>query len=563
MPHSIANQLKNILLVSFSLPSRQQVSQALLSLGLNQFMVANNASEGLRLFRLPSYEAELVLLVAGNGKTGEVIAFLEEIHHQNPQAYVILVLAGDAGHRLTEFVNAGINGIISLPDLEKDLENQLRKAALEINRLNHFQAMMHRFEDPMTKLPNQQKLHKDIQPDQSYHLLIVNADDFRGVNELYGHQMGDQLSQAIAQRIHRFVQHTGFSLYKLQVDEFGILVPHRYQRMNYLDLATSLMNDLTETPFAINGHQIFVNFSMGIASTETGQTHLIRHAGVALASAKRSKSGHAFYHTQLEDERQYHSLTWLTKIRHALDNDGILLYFQPIHNNHSGRVDRFEALVRLRDEENVIHSPASFLDHAKQLKMYERITRSVLDQALALIRDHQCPLSINLSVEDILGKRTRNFILSRLLQERKIAPLLGFELTESESITNYEELGAFIDKVKRYGSTFSIDDFGSGYSNYINLLKLNISCLKIDGSIIENILTDHHSSELLRSIIGLSKKLNLKTIAEFVSNEQLQHEVAQFGVDLSQGYYIGKPMDKSQFLLFLRENRIEQHADES
>lgn len=165
----------------------------------------------------------------------------------------------------------------------------------------------------------------------------------------------------------------------------------------------------------------------------------------------------------------------------------------------------------------------------------------MVKQSFELFKDKHAHFSINLSVLDILEPRTTTYIFE-MLKQYGIGERVIFEIVESESIDNFESIVAFIDKVKSYGCKIAIDDFGTGYSNFEYLIKLRADYLKIDGSLIKNLDKDKNALLVVSTIVEFSKKLGMKTVAEFVENREIFDIVRELGVDYSQGYYFSEPV---------------------
>jgi len=192
------------------------------------------------------------------------------------------------------------------------------------------------------------------------------------------------------------------------------------------------------------------------------------------------------------------------------------------------------------DEDGKIISPFFFLGIAKKTKKYFEITKIVIKQSFEMFEKSSAEFSINITIEDILNKNITLFIF-KMLERYGIGSRVVFEIVESEYIQNFEEVLDFIQKVKTYGSKIAIDDFGTGYSNFEYIIKLQVDYLKIDGSLIKNIDTDENTYLVVSTIVEFAKKLNMKTIAEFVENEEIFNKVKELGIDYSQGYYFSAP----------------------
>ena len=169
----------------------------------------------------------------------------------------------------------------------------------------------------------------------------------------------------------------------------------------------------------------------------------------------------------------------------------------------------------------------------------------MIKKSFEYFSDHTCEFSINLTMEDILNEEINSFLFS-LLEKHHIGSRVVFEIVESESIQNYETVSEFIKKLKSYGSKIAIDDFGSGYSNFEYILKLNVDYLKIDGSLIKNIVSDTNAKIVVSTIVEFAKKLGIKTIAEFVENEAIFQVMQELEIDYSQGYYFQAPKSETK-----------------
>ena len=174
------------------------------------------------------------------------------------------------------------------------------------------------------------------------------------------------------------------------------------------------------------------------------------------------------------------------------------------------------------------------------MKIYPRITKEVVNQACALFQNRTEEFSINLSTADMEDGRSMQEIIA-VLKKTNTAQRIVFEILESEGIENYEAISAFITQVKALGAKIAIDDFGTGYSNFEHILKLNVDYIKIDGSLIKDIINNSRNQIVIETIIGFAHKIGAQTIAEFVSDEMIFNRVKTLGVDYSQGYFTGKP----------------------
>jgi EAL domain-containing protein (putative c-di-GMP-specific phosphodiesterase class I) len=268
---------------------------------------------------------------------------------------------------------------------------------------------------------------------------------------------------------------------------------------------------------------------------------MLINADIALKNAKQNKLPYELFDAHKHEKEQYASNQEMIKtLKYALASDLVIAYFQPIYNNRTNKIDKYETLMRIVNEEGKVLSPFFFLDVAHKSKIYPDLTKVILRKAFEMFQDKDISFTVNLSIEDIRNHNTHAYIFDMLRNFEKPNNVV-FEIIESEGIDNYDLVKEFVKEVKQYGVRIAIDDFGSGYSNFMHLLELEANTIKIDGSIIKNILNDRNSQILTKTIVAMAAELNMKVVAEFVSSKEIQDMVVSMGVDHSQGYCLGEP----------------------
>lgn len=401
-----------------------------------------------------------------------------------------------------------------------------KKAEDHIYQLSNF--------DALTGLPNRQKLLLDMDESQPSGCTIFNIDNFKELNDFFGISAGDILLRVVGE----WFKAMGFSPYRIGGDEFALLFYDDLTRDKLHNRISSLMSALDNEHFIVENETLDVHMSAGAA---IGLHKLLTRADIALHTAKERKIPIAFYEESENVEKQYHTnIAMATTIRRALANGRIFCYYQPIVNVTTGKIDKYETLVRMIDDEENIVMPMQFLPIAKKTKLYPRITREVLHQACHLFSSRSEEFSINLSIDDIHDSATVQDILATMLHTGTASRIV-FEILESDGIENYGEVAHFIDQVKKLGAKIAIDDFGTGYSNFEHILKLNVDYIKIDGSLIREIADNPRHQIIVETIVDFAQKIEAKTIAEFVSDERIFQIIKEYGIDYSQGYYTGKP----------------------
>jgi len=390
--------------------------------------------------------------------------------------------------------------------------------------------------DSLTGYGNRLRLHYDMQENENLSVVIFNLDNFRQINDFYGHDFGDLVIQSIASKIYMNIQHDkNFKFYRLQGDEFITLATNS-PKEELIEKAKNII-EIIKKKFYVRNEELLISCSAGISFEP--KEHLLSTANMALKIAKKSNIDFLVYSSEISLEDQYkNNLFWTRKLSNAIKEGDLVTFYQPIidnKKNNSENPDKYECLIRMVDNHQII-SPFFFLEVAKQTRQYSEITKTVIYQSFELFKDKDARFSINLSVLDILEPQTTAYIF-KMLKEYGIGEKVIFEIVESESIDNFEDIINFINEVKKYGCKIAIDDFGTGYSNFEYLIKLQADYLKIDGSLIKSLNRDKNALLVVSTIVEFSKKLGMKTVAEFVENKEIFDIVRELGVDYSQGYY--------------------------
>jgi EAL domain-containing protein (putative c-di-GMP-specific phosphodiesterase class I) len=237
------------------------------------------------------------------------------------------------------------------------------------------------------------------------------------------------------------------------------------------------------------------------------------------------------------------NMSWAKKLNHAIEEDKVIALFQPIVECSTGEVVKYEALMRIKDDQNGYISPIHFLELAKKNKVYQHLTKAVLKDSFEVFKDSHYMFSVNLSVEDILNEEITSYI-HKVISSSDIGKRMVVEIIESEGIENFVPVSNFIKLIKQYGVGVSIDDFGTGYSNFEYLMQLDIDYIKIDASMIKNIDTDKNSRLVVQTIVDFAGKMGVKTVAEYVYSKEIYDIIKELGVDYAQGYYFGQPSRK-------------------
>ncbi|MEA1917994.1 MAG: EAL domain-containing protein [Campylobacterota bacterium] len=391
--------------------------------------------------------------------------------------------------------------------------------------------------DTLTGYGNRYKLNNDIQTSTKPALAILNIDGFSQINDFYGHQKGDRVIKELGVVIENIIQHLNCELYHLQGDEY-VVFNKKTSKSGFLQKIKTITSQVATASILLDEDEIFLNLSTAISFED--KSKLMQTADMALKVAKKENKNIVVYSDTISLNDEYeNNMIWSKKIKKAIEDDNIVPVFQPIVNNNNSAFEKYESLVRLKDDDKLI-TPYFFLEISKKSKHYTKITKIMIEKSFEMFKDKDVEFSVNLTIEDILNEDIKKYIYI-MLNLYKIGSKVVFEIVESESIENFDEIAIFIEKIKSYGCKIAIDDFGTGYSNFEYLMKIKADFIKIDGSIIKNIVTSYEAQMVVSVVVDFAKKMNMKTIAEFVEDDAILTKVKEFGIDYSQGYHFGKP----------------------
>lgn len=394
------------------------------------------------------------------------------------------------------------------------------------------------YTDFLSSLPNLYKLRSDLEVHENFTLILVNIDNFRVLNDFYGFIVGDFIIESMALKLKEIFPDT--KVYRVSSDEFAIVLDEKFKFYDLKDYLEVVSCKISHLEFHYANTEIFVDSSLASSSSSTND-NIFSKVNMALKYAKERCLKFWIYEDNMNVGDEYESnLKYAVKVHKALKSSGLIPYFQPIIDNITGKIVKYEALSRLIDEDGIVHPPKNFIAVTKTIKTYDIVTKEIINKTFEVFKNNTLEFSINLSFEDIINQEIYKFIIDKL-KRSGMGSRVTFELLESEKVMDFKKVVRFFEEIKRYDVKVAIDDFGSGFSNFSYMTKLSPDYIKIDGSLIKDIDTDKNAQIVVETIVSFSKKLGIKTIAEYVHSSSVLSTVKSMGIDYSQGFYIDKP----------------------
>ena len=399
----------------------------------------------------------------------------------------------------------------------------------------------------VTAIMNPQKQLNDfIESAEIPMVVLFKIENFEEIENFYGQKLIQEIEDSFAKQLLEFIpQDLNLkNIFALRNGEFAIGI----DKLECVRDDLEIKNDLIELQKNIENAHVKIrdlDFDISIIVSYAYGKKVLENAKYGMKKLLESKQSIIFANNFADEEQNgaQQNIEILKKVKRAIENNKIVSYFQPIIDNKTQEIVKYESLVRLIDAEdnNNILSPFFFLDIAKKGKYYNQITSIVLDNSFEALLRTDKNISINLSALDIEKEYIKNKVFSLLATYREHAHRVVIELLEDEEFKNFDVIRDFISNVKAQGVRIAIDDFGSGYSNFQRLNEYQPDILKIDATLIKNITTDEFSLLTVKTMVNFAKEQNMEVIAEYVENEKIYNILCNLGVEYSQGYYFGKP----------------------
>lgn len=400
-----------------------------------------------------------------------------------------------------------------------------------------------RFEDELARF-----FKDDAGAGQHGAVLLFDLDEFKYVNDTFGHLAGDAMLVRVAGEAGALVR-DGDILCRLGGDEFAVFMPHATPA-GVQALAERIVRAVAHTTLEIEGKAVRLTTSLGVANyPEHGQgaEELVSHADMAMYQAKRlGKNRWSIYRPDHDAVQAMAArMAWNERIDRALERKLLRLHFQGVYRADNGELAHLEALLRMVDETDSAQCilPGQFIGHAEKSGRILDIDRWVLRESIALLAAHPGlpALAVNISGRSLDDPDLPDYIASQLAGHGVAPQRLLLELTETAAISDLRDAERFIDALRHTGCTLCLDDFGSGFASFAYLKHLKVGVLKIDGMFIRDLPREHGNQVFVRSIIEVARSMGQHTVAEFVEDAETLTLLREYGIDFVQGYYLDRP----------------------
>lgn len=438
---------------------------------------------------------------------------------------------------------------------------RLRRQMEEIERRAYY--------DELTTLPNRTLYRDRIEQailsahrnDGNAAVMLLDVDRFKEINDALGHDVGDALLHELGERLRTQLRENE-TLARLGGDEFGVLLPTA--DVDDAFACATRLHEALESPFTVRGLSLEIRTSIGIAVyPEDGEDldALLQHGDVAMYLAKDTHAGTAVYDPN-QDANDAARLALAGELRGAIDNDELVLHYQPQADLATGEIVGVEALVRWVHPERGFIPPGEFVPVAERMGLIKPLSRYVFATALRQAAAWKAEglrlrVSLNLTIPDLLDLDLPDWIAALLQQTGVAATEVEVEITESTILADPFRVRQVLSRLDEMGLRLAIDDFGTGYSSLAYLKRLPVKAIKIDRSFVMEMCDDASDATIVRSTVDLGRNLGLEVVAEGVETQEVWDLLRGLGCNIAQGYLIGKPMPADELATLVRERADE------
>jgi EAL domain-containing protein (putative c-di-GMP-specific phosphodiesterase class I) len=411
---------------------------------------------------------------------------------------------------------------------KKSIDNKNRKLFLEMRR------------DSLSKLPNLLTLNEYLNTNkQNISLLYIHMDNFDTLIYAFGNKFSDKIIVNVSNVLKSF-ENEKIKLYHTEAHRFAFVISETFKNED-IQFAKSICTVFEQVNIDYESTSIPISISVGIARGDDEK--IVFQAKTALNEVieKGDINYKLFEFDKNRQDKQNNDIYWLQNIKDTIQKDQLVVYYQPIIDNKTGKISKYESLVRAMHNGKVI-SPFFFLDAAKSAGMLDSITRSVIEKSFNKFKNESYEFSINITQKDLNSDYFIDYLIKKIDKYSINPNRVILEILENISSLESKQMLDKLHKLKDLGFQIAIDDFGAEASNFSRLLSIDANIIKIDAQFIKNIHTNSNSYKIVEAIVSLAKNLGAKTVAEFVHNEEVYEIVKKLDVDYSQGFFLGEPL---------------------
>ena len=458
--------------------------------------------------------------------------------------------------------NPAVEAVLQkLADEDREtLEAALRKAEKTEAELRYLAD-----HDSLTGLLNRRRFRAELDQYVSFSaryggqgaVMIIDIDGLKQVNDKLGHQVGDSLIRRISGALRERVRATDI-VARLSGDEFAVLMPQS-DTAGAMQLGEDLRAAAAEgspSAFGQGAATISVGITMFGGKHDAGAEAVLVAADQAMYRAKEEGRNRValFEDPAVSQVRAQRSQTTTARIRDALTQNRLSLATQPIRSLASGGIERYELLLRMTGESGELLPASAFIETAERSGMVQELDRWVVARALELLAEREragepVSLHVNLSGASLTDISVLEFIERRLDEGDADPGRCTFEITKTAQVEDYERAAGFADRLTEFGCEVAIDDYGAGFSPFHYLKQIPFDVIKIDGAFIRDMPRNDADQLTVKAIVEIARGLGKTTIAEFVQDDETTRMLRDYGVDMAQGYHLGRPVDSAEGLL--------------
>jgi len=440
---------------------------------------------------------------------------------------------------MEQFVSVIFKVVKKLDDEKKLEDYKIKLEALVKEKTKEVEYRC--FHDFHTDLPNSIMLQDDLKRGNFHYVILLDISHFAVLNKEYGKEFAGHVIQRTAYVLMTNI-HKNAKLYKIESDKFVVLLKD-VSLEEVESYCAQIISFFDTKNVRVDESELNITFNIGVDKVREDTSETLINCEFALDRSKQLGSRHyEIYDEQVSDFKdERDAITWLRRTRELVCDENIQPYFQPIKDLKTGEIKKYEVLAR-GFYEGEIYPPFYFIPPAEKLGLSTSITRLMVNKSFAFFKNRSEEFSINLTQRDLIDEYLIKFLNEKLKHYNIEASRVTFEILENVTVAKSSgKITEKLNELRELGFKIAVDDFGVENSNFSRLLEINLDFIKIDGIFIKNLKNSERNVKIIKAIVSLAKALEIKTVAEYVEDEEIYEIVKECGIDYAQGYFIGKP----------------------